>query len=188
MGILRTAKYHNPQDMMDMSEYNDAPVAKAVKTVWFLNGDMVRVYHNTRSEGVVTLYNITQDKLQTILLQEWLKKRVPAYGVRATALLLNRNPHYLAQCAKRGLIPTPMGASKGGKRGLRIRAYYSEDDVFYLRDYFASKHWGRKRKDGLVTNNTTPTEAEVRRRMGNDMLQYTKNNEGEIVPIWRETV
>ena len=60
--------------------------------------------------------------------------------------------------------------------------------VFYLREYFASKHWGRKRNDGLVTNNTSPSEAEVRRRMGTDVLQYTKNSDGEIVPIWSETI
>ena len=182
------ARYANAQDMMDMSDYNDAPVAKATKTVWFLGKDLVRIYHRTRSEGVITLFNITQDKLQTILVQEWVKKRMSAYSVRNTALLINRNPQYLAQCVKRGFIPEPTGASKGGARGTGIRSYYSEDDVFYLREYFASKHWGRKRNDGLVTNNTTPSEAEVRRRMGTDVLQYTKNSDGEIVPIWSETI
>ena len=180
--------YPNPQDMVKLPEYNDSEVIKSVATVWFLNGELVRIYHKTRSEGIITLYNIYQDKLQTILVPEWVSKRERAYSVRNTAKLINRNPKYLAHCAKKGIVFKPVGATKGGHRGISIRSYYSESQVFELRKIFSERHWGRARKDGLVTNNHTPTEAEVRRRMGNDVLHYTKNNDGEIVPIWGETV
>lgn len=180
--------YENAVGMIPMDDYNTASIKKPCGRVWFLNGDMCRVYHRDRSGGIITLYNITQDKLQTILVDEWVRKRMNAYSVRDTAALLNRNPKYLADLAKRGIIPKPMGASKDGKRGLRIRSYYSEDDVYELREVFSERRWGAPRKDGLKTNNHTPTVQELRRRMGQGLLQYTRTEDGKFLPIWSETI
>lgn len=180
--------YENAPGMTSMDEYNSSSIKKPIGKVWFLNGDIVRVYHRDRSSGIITLYNVTQDKLQTILVDEWVRKRVNAYSVKNTAALINRHPKYLAELAKKGVIKPPMGASKGGKRGLRIRSFYSEDDVYELRDIFSSRRWGAPRKDGLKTNNYTPTVQELRRRMGVGILQYTMTEDGRVVPIWQETI
>lgn len=180
--------YVNAPGMGTLDEYNEAPIRKPCGRVWFLNGDMYRVYHRDRSSGVITLYNITKDCLQTVLIDEWVKKRVNAYSIKDTAALINRHPKYIADLVKRGLLPPPMGASKDGKRGLRIRSYYSEDQVYEIRDIFASRRWGAPRKDGLKTNNKTPTVQELRRRMGLGILQYTRTNDGEFQPIWGETI
>ena len=181
-------KYPNSQDMQPMDDYNDAEIVKGNKKVWFLNGDIVRVHHKDRAAGMLTLYNLNQDKFMSILVDEWVRKRKRAYTVRQTGLLINRNPTYLSQLVAKKMIPPPMAANKEGKRGNGKKVYYSEDDVFELRDFFANRHWGGKRKDGLITNNTTPTRQELSRRMGDGVLQYTKNNKGEIVPIWAETI
>lgn len=180
--------YENAPGMGSMEDYNSAKIKKPAGKVWFLNGNIVRVYHRDRSAGIITLYNVTQDCLQTILVDEWVRKRMNAYSVRDTAALLNRHPKYLAELAKKGVINPPMGASKDGKRGLRIRSWYSEEDVYELRDIFASRRWGAPRKDGLKTNNKTPTVQELRRRMGLGLLQYTRTEDGKFLPIWSETI
>lgn len=48
-------------------QYNNEPVIKGSKKLWFLNGDLVRLYHSSRSTGMVTFYNITKDRLETCL-------------------------------------------------------------------------------------------------------------------------
>lgn len=183
---MTTDKYG--EDMVSNEEYNNRPIQKPAGQVWFLNGDLVRVYHRNRGQGIITLYNINQDKLQTILYDEWLKKRKRAYSVKNTAQLINRNRKYLAQLVRNGVLPPPRGSSIGGVRGLRIRAYYSEDDVRDIRDALAQRQWGKPRKDGLITNNHTPTPQELRRRMGDGILSYTKTQDGRFIPVWDETL
>jgi hypothetical protein len=49
-------------------------------------------------------------------------------------------------------------------------------------------HHGAKRKDGLTTNNKTPTEQELRYAMGDGILLYTKTEDGRFIPIFNETI
>lgn len=171
-----------------MDQYNDKPIKKPVGQVWFLNGDLVRIYHRNRAAGVITLYNINQDILQTILVEEWVKKRMMAFNMRMTGGLVNRHPKYIPYLVRMGTIPPPIGSQPGGARAFRVRCYYSEDMVFEIRDILASRSWGGPRKDHLITNNRTPTVQELRRMMGQELLHYTKDGQGKIVPIWSETV
>ena len=53
--------------------YNNEPVIKGKVKVWFINGDLVKVYHSSRSTGIVTFYNITKDRLETCLLSDFKK-------------------------------------------------------------------------------------------------------------------
>ena len=49
-------------------------------------------------------------------------------------------------------------------------------------------HHGAARKDGLITNNKTPTEQELRYAMGDGILLYTKTEDGRFIPIFSETI
>ena len=49
-------------------------------------------------------------------------------------------------------------------------------------------HHGAARKDGLITNNKTPTEQELRYAMGDGILLYTKTEDGRFIPIFNETI
>ena len=177
-----------PIEYKSLEDYNELPIRKPVGKVWFLNGDLVRVYHRTRSEGIITLYNINRECLQTILLDEWTKKRKRAYSVKATADLLNRHRKYIPQMVKRGIIPPPTGACPDRQTKWGVRGYYSEDDVRDIRDILASRSIGRPRRDKLITNNHTPTPQELTRRLGDGILHYTRTEDGRIVPIWDETI
>ena len=81
-----------------------------------------------------------------------------------------------------------MGASKDGKRGFQIRAYYSESQVKEIRDILASYHLGRPRKDKLITNGITPTSQELTRRIGDGILTYTRTEDGRFIPVWSEKI
>jgi hypothetical protein len=169
-------------------EYNNQPVIKGKVKVWFLNGDLVRVYHSSRSTGMVTFYNITKDRLETCLRSDFKKNRERAYSVAETAILVNRHRKYMPSLIKRGVIPPPIGAKLDGERGFKIRSYYSESHVREIRAILASIHIGQPRKDKLITNNMTPTSQELTRRMGDGILTYTKTEDGRFIPVWSESI
>jgi hypothetical protein len=169
-------------------QYNNEPVIKGNQKVWFLNGDLVRLYHSSRSTGMVTVYNINKDRIETCLRSDFRKNRQRAYTIAETAILVNRHRKYMPSLIKRGVIPKPVGSSVGGITGFQIRAYYSEDHVRDIRAILASIHIGQPRKDGLITNNMTPTNQELTRRMGDGILTYTKTEDGRFIPVWSESI
>jgi len=168
--------------------YNSKPVIKGNKKIWFLNNDLVRFYHSSRSTGMVTIFNITKDRLETCLRSDFRKNRQRAFTVSETAQLVNRHRKYFPSLIKRGVIPPPTGAKINGERGWQIRAYYSESQVKEIRDILASYHLGRPRKDKLITNSTTPTTQELTRRIGDGILTYTRTEDGRFIPVWSEKI
>lgn len=169
-------------------EYNQAPVIPGNKKVWFLNGDLVRVYHLNRSNGIMSVYNIIKDQIESCLISDFKKNRERAYTVGETADLVNRHKKYMPSLMKRGVIPFPTGSQKGGATAWQVRSYYSESQVKAIRDILATYHMGRPRNDKLVTNDITPSPQELTRRMGDGILTYTKTPDGEFIPVWSETL
>ena len=167
----------------------DIPVVRRPRRkVWFLNGDLVRVEHTSRSAGIVTLYNLTQDRRETTTVIEFKKKRKRAFTVKETAQLLNCHRKHIPRLVKRGVIPDPVGELPNGERAFHHLSYYSEDVIMEARKAMSQIHHGAARKDGLITNNKTPTEQELRYAMGDGILLYTKTEDGRFIPIFNETI
>jgi hypothetical protein len=168
--------------------YNNETVIKGNQKIWFLNGDLVRLHHSSRSTGMVSVYNITKDRLETCLRSDFRKNRERAYTVTETAKLVNRHRKYMPKLIKNGVIPPPVGAKINGERGWQIRSYYSESMVRDIRAILSTIHIGQPRKDKLITNNMTPTSQELTRRMGDGILTYTKTEDGRFIPVWSESI
>jgi hypothetical protein len=173
---------------MDREAYNNAPVVAGNKRVAFLNNCLVRKHHINRANGIISFYNITKDQIESCFIADFKKNSEKAYSVKETALLLDRHHKHLYRLISQGVIPPPIGATKDGERAWRIRAYYSASQVKEIRDILASRHFGRERKDGLITNNKTPTAQELTRRMGEGILTYTRTEDGQFVPVWSESI
>ena len=76
-------------------EYNQAYIISGNKKVWFLNGDLVRIHHLNRSNGIMSVYNITKDRIESCLINDFKNKRERAYTVGETADLVNRHKKYM---------------------------------------------------------------------------------------------
>lgn len=158
------------------------------RKTWFLDGDLVRITHVSRAQGMVTLWNCTKTVSMMIAMVEFKRKRKRAFTVSETALLLNYHKKSIPRLIKMGMLPEPMGELPGGERAFHYLSYYSEDQIWEARNLMAQTHMGRARKDGLITNNKTPTEQELRYAMGDGMIYYVKNEEGKFIPVFSETV
>jgi hypothetical protein len=174
--------------LLSMEAYNNAAIIPGSKKVWFLNGSLVRVHHLNKSNGIMSVYNITKDQLESCLIADFKKNRERAYTVGETAQLVNRHKKYMPNLVKRGIIPKPAGSQKGGATGWQVRSYYSESQVRDIRDILASYHMGRPRKDKLITNDITPSSQELTRRMGDGILTYTRTEDGRFIPVWAESI
>lgn len=163
-------------------------LSKKKSKIWFLNGDLIQVVHTNRAAGIITLYNKTKDQTMTTTIVEFKKKRKKAYTVSETAKLLNCHRKHIPRLVKRGVIPEPMGELPGGKRAFHYLSYYSEDVIMETRKAMSMIHQGQPRKDGLITNNKTPTEQELRYAMGDGIILYTKDENGRFIPIFSETI
>jgi hypothetical protein len=169
-------------------EYNNAEVVPGNKKVWFLNNKLVRIYHINRSNGIMSVYNIIDDKIESCLVSDFKKNREKAYTVGQTADLVNRHKKYMPSLIKRGVIPGPVGSQAGGGTGFQVRSYYSHSQVKEIRDILASIHIGQPRKDKLITNDITPSPQELTRRLGDGILTYTKTEDGRFIPVWSESI
>lgn len=176
------------QGFVSMEEYNSAPVIPGNKKVWFLNGELVRIHHMNRSNGIMSVYNIIKDQIESCLVADFKKNKERAYTVGETAMLVNRHKKYMPSLMKRQIIPFPTGSQKGGATGWQVRSYYSESQVKEIRDILATYHMGRPRKDKLITNDITPNRQELTRRMGSGILTYRRTEDGRFVPIWEESI
>jgi hypothetical protein len=174
--------------LRSLDEYNEAPVIPGSKKVWFLNGNLVRVHHMNRSNGIMSVYNINLDQIESCLVNDFKRNRERAYTVGETADLVNRHKKYMPSLMKRGVIPYPTGSQKGGETAWQVRSYYAESQVREIRDILASYHMGQPRKDKLITNNLTPSKQELTRRMGDGILTYTRTEDGRFIPIWNESI
>lgn len=174
--------------MVSREEYNQAPSIPGSQKVYFLNGDLVRVHHLNRSNGIMSVYNINKGQIESCLIGDFKKNRLRAYTVNETSKLVNRHRKYMPRLMEKGTIPLPTGASLNKERGWQIRSYYSESQVHEIRDILATYHIGRPRKDGLINNNITPTRQELTRRMGDGILTYTRTSDGQFIPVWSESI
>jgi hypothetical protein len=155
--------------------------------IFFINNELVRVVHSNRANNIVVVYNYIQDKDQTLLLSDFKKHRKRAYSVISTLEIFKRSRMQLERQIKSGTIPVPTGATIGGKRLWQKMSYYSEDDLFKIRDALSNIHTGRPRKDGRVTaRKGIPTERELRSLIGDAIMLYRQNKDGEFVPVWAE--
>lgn len=172
----------NREGFDEEGKWDIKPSAK----IFFVNGELIRLIATNRAQNIAYLFNIIHNKNQTMLLSDFKKHRKRAYTVIDTARLLNRGPAQIYRHMADGLIPTPTGAQPGGERVFRKLSYYSEDDIFKIRDALASLHRGRPRKDGLIINNSVLTEQELRARMGDALTLYTRTADGRFIPVWQE--
>jgi hypothetical protein len=179
------AKRSGKEEFIDL---NLPIIVRRRRKTFFLNDDLVRIYHVNRAAGMVTLDNLTKEYQMTIPLIEFRKKRRRAYTLTETAKLLNFHTKSIPRLIKQEKIPPPMGELPGGERAFHYNSYYSEDHIMDIRNIMSRVHKGKPRKDGLVTNNRIPTEQELRYAMGDGIMMYVKNDDGRFVPVFSETL
>jgi len=160
---------------------------KPSSIIFFINGDLVRLIHSNRASNICTIYNYIQDKEQSMILSDFKKHRKKAYTFMSITKIFARSRVQFERMIKSEIILPPTGAVPGGKRVWQKMSYYSEEDLFMIREAMSHIHSGRPRKDGRITpRKNIPTEKELRSLIGDAIMLYTQNKNGEFIPVWAE--
>lgn len=160
-------------------------VIKPSAKLFFINKDLIRVLSSNRGQNIIYMFNLTKNKEQSMLLSDFKKHKKRAYTVIDTCRLLNKSPSQIRLHIRNGFIDPPTGVLADGERSYTRKSYYSEDQIFAIRDALSTIHIGRPRKDGKVSNSML-TEQELRARMGDALVLYTRTKDGNFIPVWAE--
>ena len=171
----------------DKSKKNWQPSVNPSNVIFFINNELVRVIQSNRASNICIFYNYIKDKEQSMILSDFKKHRKNAYTFTNTTKIFRRSRMQFERMIKAGIIPLPTGATIGGQRKWQKMSYYSEDDLFKIREGMATIHSGRPRADGRINpRKDVPNEKELRSLIGKDIMLYTQNKDGEFIPVWAE--
>ena len=177
--------------MADIDIYNELDIVPSSKTLCMVDGRLYKIHKKNAATGLVILIDQHNKKPYTMLLDDFLRNKEPVYPLPKVADLLNRHKVWLKRQIWYGVFFSPTYCTEDGnpdktKRGAGTNGYYSEKEVFALRDIMVEKRQYSKLGDKHHTA-SIPSVQELRRRMGIDMLTYTKLPDGRFIPVWRET-
>lgn len=150
---------------------------------FFLDGHLHKILHVSRARDLLTAYDFYDHKTKVYPWSEVQRRKQNAFTLTQAAELLDRHRDRLKRYIIDGDIPKPQQeyTISTGKLG---RYFLSEDDVMDFRDFMATVHIGRPRKDGRVTNNRVPTREELRAMMQSGRILYVKED-GDYIPVWK---
>ena len=158
------------------------PKSKRIKQ-FYLNGNLHRVVHVNRAKDLVTAYDFVERKMKLYPWSMVKREKQNAFTITEAAKLVDRHRDRIIEYLENGDIEYPQ-REHNPDTGNPGRFFFSEDDMMDLRDFMATIHIGRPRKDGRVTNNMVPNREEFRTMIQTGRVLYVKE-EDQFVPVWR---
>lgn len=149
---------------------------------FFLDGVLHKKLRANRSLNIMYCMKYPERKEIAYPLDLIKKNQKRAYRISEVGKMVNRNPRTIWNAFMDDKIPKPQKAN--GKSGKVYWMFFTEEQVWQIRDYYASVHQGRPRKDKQVTTWNVPTREQLREDMGHARMLYVKNEDGEMVPVW----
>ena len=175
-------------DMESRKEVYDPISDKKLKfnktsTFFFLNGELHRLVRKSAAQNIVYAFNFHKDEIVKYTYKDYKTFKRKAYKISEVGKILNRHIDRIRVAMASGNIKKPFLVSYKARTGVY---YFSEEDIYAYREYFAGLHRGRPRADGIIIPKRVPTEAEVDAILGRKPVLYVKTKEGNYVPVWRQ--
>jgi hypothetical protein len=146
-----------------------------------------RVLHINRPQDLVMAWDYVDHKRRMYNWTDVRRTMQSAFTITDVAEILGIHRMTVDGYIREGKIKTPQRIYNLSTR-VPGKYFFSEDDVLDLHAALSEVHQGRPRKDGLVTNNRMPDRSTVRTLVRRSEVLYTKDKDGQFVPIWKEQV
>lgn len=151
--------------------------------IFFLNGDLHRIIRKSAAQNIVYAFNYKTNSVAKYTYKDYKSFKKKAYTISEVAKVLRRHVDRVRAAMSSGSVRKPFLLPYEGRTGVY---YFTEEDIYLYREYFASLHRGRPRQDGIVIPKDVPTEAEVDAILGKKPVLYIRTSNGEYVPVWRQ--
>lgn len=153
---------------------------------FYIDGCLCRVLNVSRPQDLAMVWNYPEKKRQVMVWSDIQRRMERAFTITEVGVLLNRHRHRVADYMfNTGAIRKPQRiySLATGKPGAYM---FSESDVLEVHTHFVNLHRGRPRKDGFIKPKAMPTREELRAMMRYDTMLYVKDDEGQLIPIYKE--
>lgn len=156
-------------------------------TYFILDGEVHRRLHIQPGADILTAWNYPRHKRMGYNYTEVKRRAEIAYTTKEVCKMINRTRPVLENAILDGNVPAPQKTYYLSGNGFKQLEWYrwGEKDIFAAWEYFCTVHRGRPRKDGLITPAPLPTAAELRAMIRQEIILYTKTEDGDFVPSWR---
>ena len=153
---------------------------------FFLNGEHHRVLRISRAEDIITAWNYVQDKRCTYVWSVAKAKMDRAFTMKEVSRIFQRDPLVIHDYIQKEKIKRPAQTYTLDENKKPGKFLFTEDDLRQLHAYLLTVHRGRPRKDGQITHSKLMSRAELEALMKEDRVLYTKDSNGEFVPVWKQ--
>lgn len=152
---------------------------------FYLNGQHHRVLRVSRAEDIIIAWNYEECKRVTYIWSVAKQNMQKAFLIREVAKMFRRDKLVIHDYIREGKIrkPKQMYALETKKPGGFL---FSEDDLRDLHSFLLTVHRGRPRNDGQITSSKLMSRAELEAMIKQETVLYTKDNNGEFVPVWKQ--
>ena len=141
--------------------------------------------HINRGEDIIEAWCYPLAKRVAYTYSDTVDRYEPAFKTVEVCQMLNRGHDRMRHAIMNGEVEPPQFTyTLTPARAMRGYMWH-ENDIMKARDYFASLHRGRPRKDGKVNPAPIPTRRELRAMIRQEQILYVKNEEGDFVPAWK---
>lgn len=143
---------------------------------FFLNDKIHRVLKSSRAKDEIIAWCYPDKKRVLYSYSQVEKNMGNAYGIGQVSQMLNKHKVTIEDYILEGKIKPPSKIYPIGKPdGKWSRYMFCEKDIMDLHDFIAEAgHSGN-----------LPSKAEIRALLKHNIILYTKNEEGDFVPVWK---
>jgi hypothetical protein len=164
------------------SLFNGKYAKKDKRLIFFLNGELHKLVRTNKSANICYAYNFNKKEIVKYTYRDYIKFKKRAFRIGEVAEIMRRHPDRIRVGLEDGLIKRPYLVEYKTRSGI---FYFSEDDLYEIRNYFANLHRGRPRSDGIIVSKNVPTEQEIDAILGKRQMLYVRTQEGKYVPVWK---
>jgi len=153
---------------------------------FYLNDELHKTLETRRSEDLLVAWNYKQKKRVAYVLSDAYRRRQRAYSSGQVAKMMDRHVDTLKRHIRAGDIRKPQAAFALDGTDKLVKYLFSEEDVREIHEFFKTVHRGRPRIDGRITTSRTLSKAELEALLRNEKVLYTKSEDGEFIPVWKQ--
>lgn len=153
---------------------------------FFADGDLHKTLSVNHAQDICIAWNYPQGRTVGYVWSDLRKRYTKAFSVSEVSDMIGRHRVNIQRYILRGEIKRPQQTYSLDERKSPGKFFMSEEDVYILHDYLMTVHIGRPRNDGRVIPGRLPTKTELRAMMRHDVHMYTKTDDGEFIPVWKE--
>ena len=152
---------------------------------FYLNGQLHKKLQINRAKDTIVTWCYPLGKRVAYTYSDVRRKKEPAFTTKEVAAMMNRKPLTIDRAIERGDIEPPQFVYPFHNPEWIVGYRWSPEDVMKVHEYFSNVHFGRPRKDGMITSYRMPTAREVRAMIRQEAILYTQDENGEFIPTWK---